>query len=87
MASFLHASNRGARHNPDTLVLNHDCRPTVAAQAHNMLGYRMVYKAADHLLDLVHHHSGDKLCAYRRKPNTTDSDLLELWQAHFMVWI
>jgi hypothetical protein len=83
MASFLHASHRGAPFN-HTIVLNHDCASTL--DEHNRLfkGSRNVYKAADHLLDLVYH--SDRLCAYRRKPNTTDADLQELWQAHQINW-
>ena len=84
MASFLHASSRGAPTN-QTMVLNHDCKPTVESHVALDAGSRVSYKAADHLLDLVHH-SGNKLCAYRRKENTTDDDLLKLWQKYSKVW-
>jgi hypothetical protein len=84
MASFLHASSRGAP-TSQTLVLNHDCKETVESHKRVYRGNRLVYKAADHLLDLVHH-SGGKLCAYRRKQNTTDVELLTLWREHSNVW-
>lgn len=74
MASFLHASSRGAP-TDQTIVLIHDC-----------VEKRVKYKAADHLLDLVHH-SGDRLCAYQRKPSTTDEDLLKVWEENYMVWV
>ena len=79
MASFLHASSHGAP-TDHTMVLNHDCKPTL-----EYAGKRESYKAADHLLDLVLH-SGSKLCAYRRKPSTSDDDLLKLWQKYSTVW-
>ncbi len=83
IASFLHASSRGAPHDR-TMVLLHDCKASF--EAHELLdrGARIVYKEADHLLDLVHH-SGAKLCAYRRKPNTTDAAMLKLWLTYSNV--
>jgi hypothetical protein len=84
MVSFLHASSRGASWN-DTLVLNHDCGDTIRSNKRLNGGSRVIYKAADHLLDLVAH-SGEKLCVYRRKNTTTDAQLLELWKMHFTVW-
>ncbi|KAI2508614.1 O-linked N-acetylglucosamine transferase SPINDLY family [Fragilaria crotonensis] len=77
IASFLHASRHGAPHN-HTMVLLHDCGWSVKTHKRLDNGTRMVYREGHHLLDLVHH-SGEKLCVYRRKPNTTDADLLKLW--------
>ena len=71
MASFLHAS---ARQGKAPTVLVHDCQ-------------REAYHKADHLLDLEITGDPDKrterLCVYHRKPETTDQQLLELWQEHF----
>ncbi|CAB9505744.1 expressed unknown protein [Seminavis robusta] len=71
IACFLHASARGADPSKTT-VLIHDCD-----KQPNPLG-RVVYKKADHLLKLVNH-SGNKLCVYQRKPDTTDTQLQEFW--------
>jgi hypothetical protein len=84
MVSFLHASSRGASWN-DTIVLNHDCGDTIESNKLLNSGSRVIYKAADHLLDLVSH-SGGLLCVYRRKETTTDAQLLELWQTHYTAW-
>ena len=84
MASFLHASSRGAPAE-HTIVLNHDCKATAELHKAAHDGGRDSYKAADHLLDLAHH-SGDNLCAYRRKQTTTDDDLLKLWQKYSKEW-
>lgn len=78
MVSFLHASSHGAPHN-HTIVLIHDCAATSATNE------RITYKAADHLLNLVNH-SGGALCVYQRKENTTDADLLTVWQKHANMW-
>jgi hypothetical protein len=84
MASFLHASARGANTN-HTIVLLHDCFRTqywnnaTGPMPTNRL--RKSYFMADHLLDLMDH-SGDRLCVYKRKPQTTDDDLLQFWQEH-----
>lgn len=60
-------------------VLVHDC-------------WREAYHVADHLLDLVEHtktgenkteHSAMSLCAYKRKIDTTDEQLFELWSSLF----
>ena len=77
LASFLHASARGGDPSK-TKVLLHDCGRT---QETTPLGKvkRHNYHAADHLLDLVDH-SGVYLCVFMRKPNTTDEQLLDLWQ-------
>ena len=88
MASFLHASARGA--NPaDTIVLLHDCfipehwdSKTIGANFPKKINDRPDYHSADHLVDLVRH-SGNRLCAYQRKPTTTDLDLYEFWQANY----
>ena len=83
LASFLHASARrqGDKKNhknsdrdTDTIVLIHDC------DVDNRRG-RKKYKLADHLLELVNH-SGNKLCVYKRKPETTDSQLREVWERY-----
>lgn len=85
LASFLHASARGAavtgdhyggNSQPKTTVLLHDCEPPSTMERG-----RKEYKVADHLLDLVAH-SGNKLCVYQRKPDTTDQQLQELWHQH-----
>lgn len=70
LASFLHASARGAPHE-QTKVLIHDCK-TKPIQ-------REAYNRGDHLLDLLQH-SGHALCVFQRKPTTTDEALLELWK-------
>ena len=73
LACFLHASARGA--NPaHTMGLIHDCNPTSQ-------GGRTSYKRADHLLELVQH-SGTLLCVYKRKPETTNEQLQELWHQY-----
>lgn len=84
MASFLHASFHEAPTN-HTLVLLHDCSATAELQKKLNMGTRMVYRAADHLLDLVMH-SGDKLCVYRRKSSTSDEELLHVWQKYLRNW-
>lgn len=82
LVSFLHASARGA--NPsDTIVLLHDCeikgrtKPKFANKRR-----RPIYRKADKLFDLVNH-SGAYLCTYKRKPTTTDQDILDLWLEHY----
>lgn len=70
LASFLHASARGAKWN-DTTVLLHDCKEGGA-------GERKLYNKADHILNMTHH-SGGKLCVYKRKPETSDQHLWEVW--------
>jgi hypothetical protein len=88
LASFLHASSRGA--DPaQTTVLLHDCTDETLFQPVPGSGpqqlrvpIRKEYRWADHLLDMVDH-SGALLCVYKRKPETTDAQLLELWEQHF----
>jgi hypothetical protein len=88
MASFLHASARGA--DPaDTIVLLHDCfipehwdSGKIGMNFPEYLNNRPDYRSADHLVDLVRH-SGNRLCVYQRKPTTTDIDLYEFWQANY----
>jgi hypothetical protein len=76
LLSFLHASAKGG--DPAaTIVLLHDCLPP----SQPVVGDRVVYRQADTLLDLVRH-SGELLCAYQRKPTTTDADLWNLWQQY-----
>lgn len=75
LASFLHASARGGDKRKTT-VLIHDCDYAKGGGVN-----RDVYKAADHLLDMVDH-SGARLCVYKRKPKTTDQQLSELWLQH-----
>ena len=70
LACFLHASARGAPHK-ETTILIHDCQPDTSTG-------RVVYKSNDHLLKMVDH-SGDKLCVYKRRPETTDQQLMEAW--------
>jgi hypothetical protein len=79
LLSFLHAHARGA--DPSyTTVLLHDC----IEKHRTPPKHRLHYLKADHLLDLVKH-SGDKLCAYRRKPTTSDEELYDLWLENFNV--
>jgi hypothetical protein len=88
IVSFLHASSRGA--DPlHTTVLLHDC----FREEHwnkkegpfpKKLDNRPNYRSADHLLDLIDH-SGNRLCVYQRKPETTDTQLLEFWQENFRM--
>jgi protein O-GlcNAc transferase len=77
MISFLHASTRGADLS-HTKVLLHDCEPKHKEET------RLPYLRVDHLLDGVRH-SGDKLCVYQRKPNTTDGQLYDIWLENFDV--
>lgn len=79
LLSFLHAHARGADPSHTTVLL-HDC-----PEKHlTVMKSRQHYVNADHLLDLIRH-SGDKLCAYRRKPATTDEELYDLWLQYFTV--
>jgi hypothetical protein len=79
LACFLHASARGAPHE-ETLVLLHDCEATPEKQQ-LAFRFRNHYRNADVLLELVEH-SGAKLCAFKRKKNTTDEQLFELWNEY-----
>lgn len=72
VASFLHASARGETNLTHTTVLMHDC-------------FREYYHRADEVLDPFEE-SGDLLCAYRRKPDTKDADLIRLWKQYFADW-
>jgi hypothetical protein len=84
LVSFLHASrNRptvaiSARADDPgdsgAIVLMHDCRN------------RSHYHRADDLLDLVETSTDGRLCAYQRKPNTTDRDLSDRWHRHMSSW-
>jgi hypothetical protein len=82
LLSFLHASARGA--NPeDTIVLLHDCmKPGHTIKAEQNAPTRVEYNMADHLLQLEAH-SGNKLCVYKRRPETTDGQLFELWEQQY----
>lgn len=75
LASFLHASARGGD-KLQTTVLIHDCDPRAGGPIK-----RDIYKAADGLLEMVNH-SGTRLCVYKRKPETTDEQIAELWLKH-----
>lgn len=75
LAAFLHASARGGD-KLQTTVLIHDCD----AQEGGPIG-RDIYKAADSLLAMVNH-SGQRLCVYKRKPETTDAQIAALWFQH-----
>jgi hypothetical protein len=77
LLSFLHAHARGADPSHTTVLL-HDCIEKHLTPETK----RAHYLKADDLLDLVKH-SGDRLCAYRRKPATTDEELYDLWLQHF----
>jgi hypothetical protein len=82
LLSFLHASARGA--NPeDTIVLLHDCiKPGHTIEAEQNQAPRVAYNLADHLLQLEAH-SKNNLCVYKRRPETTDDQLFELWEQHY----
>ena len=67
LACFLHSSARGAPHD-QSIVLIHDCE-------------RPEYHRADHVLNLVEK-SQNKLCVYKRKQDTTDADLEQLWKTY-----
>ena len=74
LASFLHASARGAL--PGNVhVLLHDCELPGSTRG------RIEYHRANHLLQMVAH-SGNKLCVYQRRPETTDQQLQELWHEY-----
>lgn len=81
IVSFLHASARGA--DPQvTTVLLHDCfiqEQWKGGSPFPKQLLRLSYRSADHLLDLVDH-SQNRLCVYKRKPNTTDAQLLDFWE-------
>lgn len=81
LASFLHASARGAKHN-DTIVLVHDCfQPKFSTpDVEKRMGVRH-YAVNDDILELVDH-SGARLCVYKRKESTTDAMLLERYQKY-----
>jgi hypothetical protein len=76
VASFLHASARGAPHH-HTIGLLHDCRPRGPKYEDD----RPKYKLADHLLEVVDH-SGSRLCVYKRRAETTDKQLVEIWHKY-----
>jgi hypothetical protein len=89
IVSFLHASARGA--NPDdTIVLLHDCfrkeRWNAKAEGRfpSHLDNRPNLRSADHILDLIQH-SGNRLCVYKRKPQTTDQQLYDFWQQNYRM--
>jgi hypothetical protein len=63
----------GADHSK-TIVLLHDCIPKPVRPEEK----REIYLKADRLCNLVDH-SGERLCVYQRKPDTTDQDLFDLW--------
>jgi len=81
IATFLHASARGAAHQ-DTTVLIHDC-PAVqtSEKTDESRKGRQAYRTVDHLLQLTNH-SGHFLCVYKRKPDTTDAQLVEAWHTY-----
>lgn len=78
LAAFLHASARGAPHH-HTTVLIHDCKQPGGGPNH-----RNVYNQADTLLNLTMH-SGSKLCVFQRFPQTTNEQIMELWQQYNAV--
>jgi hypothetical protein len=85
IASFLHASSRGADHQ-QTIVLLHDC--FIKEHWNNGTGVipknldRPTYRSLDDLLDLVDH-SENRLCVYKRKPGTTNAQLYDFWELHY----
>lgn len=88
IVSFLHASARGADHNK-TVVLLHDCIVKEMWDTNSTLRLdegliRSIYRSADHLLDIVDH-SGTFLCVFKRRPETTDSQLLKFWEQNYQL--
>ena len=82
MLAFLHASARGAQKDA-TIVLLHDCyHKERSGSNYNETYHRVIYDKASHLLELVDH-SGYRLCVYKRKSDTTDEQLLEIWKSSF----
>lgn len=79
--SFLHAAARGANR-WDTRVVLHDCWKAAHSPEEQRLAKRSIYEKADHMLDLVEH-SGYMLCVYKRKPETTDNMLYDLWKEYY----
>jgi hypothetical protein len=78
LASFLHAAARGAKRTHTTVLL-HDCLATIE-QHRKVEISRLLYRSAD---DLFHiDHSGGKLCVFKRRDNTTDKMLFDLWNEH-----
>jgi hypothetical protein len=71
LASFLHASSRSANTEPTTrtVVLLHD-------------RHREYYHVVDDLFEIECLEAEQRLCALRRKPTTTDQDLLRAWQKY-----
>jgi hypothetical protein len=69
LTSFLHASARGEKILTDTIVLLHDC-------------HRKNLRKADQLFE-VHQPGNSSLCAFRRRPETTDQDIMEMWKANY----
>jgi len=81
LASFLHASSRGAKHG-DTVVLLHDCvQPKYSTPDQILEPTRKNYTANDDILDLVDH-SRSRLCVYKRKPTTTDAMIWERYMKY-----
>lgn len=75
---FLHASDRGADHQHTTVLL-HDCPlQGVTPEGIYRRRYRVEYERVNEVLDRVQH-SGGVLCVYKRKKNTTDEMLWNLW--------
>lgn len=83
LASVLHASARGSL---SSTFLLHDCyAPNQEGEyaQENRRWRRERYHIIDEYMDLVGH-SGARLCEYRRKENTTDQQILDLW--HKTKW-
>jgi hypothetical protein len=78
LASFLHAAARGAKRSHTTVLL-HDCMETKASHR-TREPKRRVYRTADELFHLDH--SGGRLCIFKRRENTTDEMLFDLWKTH-----
>ena len=68
LLSFLHASARGSPHNA-TVVYVHDCQ-------------RQEYHLADASFNVTLPPNGGLLCEYRRWPDTTDQQIMNLWLEH-----
>jgi hypothetical protein len=86
--SFLHASARGADH-AHTKVLLHDCgldnETSTNAKFYSPSKNRdrpsnRHYEKLMEIVELVDH-SGSKLCAFKRKKNTTNKAILTFWNA------
>jgi hypothetical protein len=79
LLSFLHASSRGADPS-DTIVLLHDCyKKGLSDESHKNLNRH--YQVLDAILEVVDH-SRQLLCVYKRKKNTSDDMILDMYKQY-----